>query len=346
MKESSRNGKIARLPKPLREELNRRLQKGDSGRSLVAWLNRQRVVQELIKTKFEGHPIREQNLSQWKNGGYRDWLQHQEALELAERLYEGADDLTSNEQRLPLSKVLEIWLSARYAVATREIADTEGEPGWRLLRQMCHDVVKLRRLDQIRERMELERERIELHRQRLELEREQFEYSSQPEPEPWWQDMPREDRIAWARRPENLGRVQTRTTAEERANWEKIREFLKHREDDRSRDWSEEERIAWARLPENYRGVYAAGLTPEEKERYRRRILGCETEEDKAYFAKIEAQREQLAKENEAEEKESGVEEVDEDEEDGEGENEAGEGGEEEPGDDGRAGASSEETSS
>jgi hypothetical protein len=35
----ARNGKIARLPRDIREELNRHLQKGEQGVSLLAWLN-------------------------------------------------------------------------------------------------------------------------------------------------------------------------------------------------------------------------------------------------------------------------------------------------------------------
>src|SRR5713101_951139 len=35
----SRNGKIARLPLAIRQELNRRLQNGEQGKKLVAWLN-------------------------------------------------------------------------------------------------------------------------------------------------------------------------------------------------------------------------------------------------------------------------------------------------------------------
>ena len=35
----TRNGKIGRLPKAVREQVNRRLEKGEKGRTLVAWLN-------------------------------------------------------------------------------------------------------------------------------------------------------------------------------------------------------------------------------------------------------------------------------------------------------------------
>jgi len=35
----TRNGKIARLPQPIREQINRRLQDGQEGKRIVAWLN-------------------------------------------------------------------------------------------------------------------------------------------------------------------------------------------------------------------------------------------------------------------------------------------------------------------
>ncbi len=45
----SRTGKIARLPRQLRDQLNRRLDDGEPGAELVAWLNSQPTVQTLLK---------------------------------------------------------------------------------------------------------------------------------------------------------------------------------------------------------------------------------------------------------------------------------------------------------
>jgi len=292
---TSRHGKIARLPKAVREELNRRLADGATGRSLVEWLNAQPEVQALIDSEFAGHPIREQNLSQWKSGGYRDWLHQQEALELMASLHESTGELAGEKTRPPMSEVLAGWLAARYSVATREIAETGGEEGWKLLRQMCADVAKLRRMDQQAERLALERERIQLQRDELELERERFDAEYQPEPDPWWQDCSLQERIAWARLPQNLERICEETTEEEAVEEDHLRDRLKDREQDRSSDWSDAERIAWARLPENLRKIYYAGLTREEQDRYVRRILNHETEEDRAYFARVEGTREEAA---------------------------------------------------
>jgi len=69
----SRNGKIARLPAAIREELNQRLLDGEKGKLLVEWLNSLPQVQSVLKAKFQAIPISEHNLSQWKTGGYTAW---------------------------------------------------------------------------------------------------------------------------------------------------------------------------------------------------------------------------------------------------------------------------------
>jgi len=261
---STRNGKIARLPKMLREELNQRLDDGETARSLVDWLNGLPEVQALVQGQFGGHEIREQNLSQWKHGGYREWLHHREALELAERLQERAEEMMTakgdpEKPRLPLSEVLSLWLSARYVVATQEVEAVAAgdEEGWKKLRAMCGDVVKLRRVDQRSEQLQIEAAKVELRREEVQIERERFtlekaeKQAASPrkqsangsrrspgqsagesdartrggngetagaeaeQPESPWQEWTDEERIAWARQPENLERIKPPLTEEE-----------------------------------------------------------------------------------------------------------------------------------
>ncbi|MDR3404929.1 MAG: hypothetical protein P4L99_20665 [Chthoniobacter sp.] len=214
---NTRNGKIARLPKAIRDELNQRLQDGIEGKSLVEWLNGLPEVQSLVQTQFDGYPIREQNLSQWKKGGYRDWVHLQQALELARHLYEGTDELSA-VQKDPrrLSEVLALWTASRYTVSTREIADTKGREGWQRLREMCTDVIKLRRIDQHAERLELQRGRLALQEKQFEFTREQATKKEAREDWAAWSD---EKRIAWAREPENFDRIRPadNLTSEERS---------------------------------------------------------------------------------------------------------------------------------
>jgi hypothetical protein len=81
----TRCGKIARLPKEIREELNRRLDDGEPGVQLVEWLNGLAEVKKIVETDFEGEPISESNLTRWKNGGFVDWV----ARVKAEAMMEG-----------------------------------------------------------------------------------------------------------------------------------------------------------------------------------------------------------------------------------------------------------------
>ena len=155
----TRNGKIARLPHELRQQLNHRLQDGEQGKKLVAWLNALPEVKAIVAAEFGGRRIREQNLSEWKQGGYREWLEQQEARELVEELGEDAADWAA-EDRPPLSETLARWVTAPYAAATRRISAAEGPEGWRLLREMCADMVELQRGEHSAQRLALERERV------------------------------------------------------------------------------------------------------------------------------------------------------------------------------------------
>jgi hypothetical protein len=66
------------------------------------------------------------------------------------------------EGRAPLTDTVALWLAARYAVATRRVAETGGREGWRLLREMCGDIVELRKGDHSAERLQIDRERLKL----------------------------------------------------------------------------------------------------------------------------------------------------------------------------------------
>ena len=81
----TRNGKIARLPYSIRDLLNRRLHDGEPGNSLVEWLNGLPKVREILEDEFGGRSISEQNLSEWKQGGFEDWLRHQETREWVQK---------------------------------------------------------------------------------------------------------------------------------------------------------------------------------------------------------------------------------------------------------------------
>jgi hypothetical protein len=92
-----RNGKVARLPKPVRDRINQMLHDGKTYQEII----------EQLKPDTEG--LNEENMSNWKQGGYHDWInelniseafrvKHEIALSLAEQ---------STESRAP-SALIEI----------------------------------------------------------------------------------------------------------------------------------------------------------------------------------------------------------------------------------------------
>jgi len=145
----TRIGKIARLPKPVRDELALRLRNAEPGRDLVKWLNGLPHVRAVLEQQFEGRPITEQNLSEWRQSGYFEWLRLQESRSfvaiLADR-HEELDDAADGKG-----------ISDRYArLATVELAriaatlvgqETDPEKRWQRLCEVLRELSRLRRDD-------------------------------------------------------------------------------------------------------------------------------------------------------------------------------------------------------
>jgi len=109
-----RTGKIARLPRTLRDQLNQRLHNGEPGVDLIQWLNSLPEVQALLAEHFAGVPISPQNLTEWNNGGFLDWLATQELLEAAREFAADTAQLPGADGELAGS--LSHAIIARYAV--------------------------------------------------------------------------------------------------------------------------------------------------------------------------------------------------------------------------------------
>lgn len=126
----TRNGKIARLPRELRHELNVRLADGEPQKQLVAWLNGHSEVLGVLDLYFNARPVTENNLSEWKQGGYQDWLRHQDSLELARLTADEAAELQGDEDCTPLSDRVSALMVAELMRLLRIAAgaDTRNSP--------------------------------------------------------------------------------------------------------------------------------------------------------------------------------------------------------------------------
>ncbi len=87
-------GKIARLPKSIREKLNRRLDDGQPASEILPWLNALPRVQKILEAHFAGAPVNEPNLSHWRANGFMRWQQKQEPLARLAELGEDATDIS------------------------------------------------------------------------------------------------------------------------------------------------------------------------------------------------------------------------------------------------------------
>jgi hypothetical protein len=166
----ARNGKIARLPREIRDELNRRLQNGEQGGPLLAWLNGLPQVKQTLVEGFGGVAISKQNLSEWRVGGFAEWQARQETLDDARELAADAKEImAATDGRL--TDHLAMVLAVRYAALLQgwsgELTE-EFRRELRTLHGMCQDFVELRRGDHSGARLKMEQERLEREQEKTE----------------------------------------------------------------------------------------------------------------------------------------------------------------------------------
>jgi hypothetical protein len=164
-----RIGKIARLPAAIRQQLNQRLEDNEPGPQVLEWLHALPEVKKVLKRLFADRPISEQNLSAWKQGGFRDWQRHQQVRARAHEFLEEGRELTE-EVAAPAreggggSGSLLDRVGDRIALGLLELfREAEaGEPGPERERRMlaiAREVARLRRGDHERQQAALAQER-------------------------------------------------------------------------------------------------------------------------------------------------------------------------------------------
>jgi hypothetical protein len=141
----ARHGKIARLPKEIREQLNRRMENGWRGARLVKWLNELPPVKEVLREEFNGKAVTEQNLSQWRDGGYLDWLRHQGTQEQIRWVVERSEDVDQVEGREHLCERLARVASAELAEHLQRLSEIDDQKErWKQFREVCLELWRLR----------------------------------------------------------------------------------------------------------------------------------------------------------------------------------------------------------
>lgn len=162
-----RRGKIAQCPRAIREEVCRRLDDGQQGPEILAWLNAQPDVVKLIAEEWNGHAISDNNLSQWFKGGFQEWRTQQIGVEETQKLAEFS---------VKLAKATGGSMSeGAVALAGGKImAALEGAQGKDLL-NLVLGVSRLRGKELDAERVGVSKEKVSLAREVVALDREKFE---------------------------------------------------------------------------------------------------------------------------------------------------------------------------
>jgi hypothetical protein len=73
--------KLGRLPVELRHELNKRIRANELSTTLLPWLNSLPETLAILRPESGESPVTIKNLSDWRQSGYRDWLERRERIE-------------------------------------------------------------------------------------------------------------------------------------------------------------------------------------------------------------------------------------------------------------------------
>ncbi len=155
------NGKIARLPQILREQLNQKLDNGEQGGPILEWLNALPEVQAILKAEFDGRPINAQNLTNWRGGGYQDWQRQQERRATVRQFTEDAKQLDADAGGVELANHLSTVWVAELAAFARDLMPTITDPAERCAKveEFLRTLTRVQRQYYFAGRLQIERER-------------------------------------------------------------------------------------------------------------------------------------------------------------------------------------------
>ena len=168
----TRCGKIARLPKEIREELNQRLELEDETETVLAeWFNGLPGVQEVLKEFFGGQPIRQQNVSEWRLGGFVEWQMHRDLQFDLEALREDSKKTGKDGVSDSFTSILATRMSS---LAWRLLsAETDPHKQWELMCAASKQFSRMRKDDHRLIRTQLRQERWEQDLNEARLDREE-----------------------------------------------------------------------------------------------------------------------------------------------------------------------------
>lgn len=141
----ARVGKIARLPEKIRQELNHRLLNGARGRDMPAWLNEPPEVQQVLAQFFGGRPVTEHNISEWRAGGYQDWLRQEETKDRLRQMAKEYQDLGAARGQEFLDAGMRGMMAVEFSEAINQLYEMEPDARWRRLQKISQEICRLQK---------------------------------------------------------------------------------------------------------------------------------------------------------------------------------------------------------
>lgn len=178
----ARTGKIARLPLAVRDELNFRLRDNESGQTILAWVNALDVTRDVLARHFDGKPISDSNLSEWRSGGFAEWLHEQEDVERVHKLHEvslrlaqaSGGNLSEGLLALNVGRIQEAL--EQFWEGLREIDSTEeGNDKDQAVSRLLSALSTIRGLEIEKQKLELKRVEVAQKGEALVLEKKKFQ---------------------------------------------------------------------------------------------------------------------------------------------------------------------------
>lgn len=181
----ARQGKISRLPHALREQVNLRILDGEPAAKILAWLNAKPEAAAVWRQHFSGEAATEQNLSNWRQAGYAEWLARRERADSLKTLSKFALDLSKaaggtladGAAAITAGHLLEALEAMPNLAVTGGGDDAEADPMKGLI-GMANAVSKLQRGQAARDKMELDKRRVSQTDQQIALARDKMEKQS------------------------------------------------------------------------------------------------------------------------------------------------------------------------
>lgn len=169
--------KIARLPRHIREELNRRMDDGEPGTVILPWINALPEVLKILAKHYSGSPVSDQNLSVWRETGLCEWQTNQERIHRIRALSEHAVNMSGQAEKLFSGSGA---IAAGHIMELLESLDVEDQKT--LLKgngmqftELLDKLARLTAAQTMQAKATLAREKQTLDKRKLDLEREKFE---------------------------------------------------------------------------------------------------------------------------------------------------------------------------